>query len=219
MSTETVFNKWRAHLKNEIGEKQGATNAGMKFNKASSVPVKKLTNFYVVGDASKATECYIAAHGGSFDDDYALDTKSFKVPTGVKLNFYQPHGYALQGGAATLRHGAPVKHGGTNDQLYTGGMECPNYILSKAHGKQLGAGFDAATWEMDYAGVQKVAGDLNIVMVTVRNRWHHYGVTLKSAVADVRGAFKSITTFNCLFCRVDDTGKTHNWNSQSGAWS
>src|SRR5208282_6764794 len=96
--------------------------------------------------------------GGSFDADYCVSNKTFTVPKGVTVNFYQPDGYILGFSTAALRNGAPKKHGGTNDQLYTGDTECTNYILTKDQGTHLtGDAAAAHQWEMDYATSQEVA--------------------------------------------------------------
>lgn len=218
-NASAVFKKWRNHTKTGIGTKQGKTDANMRFVK-NSAPVKKVMNFYIVGNLSNATECYLTGHGGSFDSDYFMDNKSFTVPTGVTVNFYQPGGYILGFGTSALRSGPPKKHGGTADQLYTEGMECPNYILTKDQGTRLtGDANYANQWEMDYRGTQAAAEDLGVVLVTVRNRWYHAGVTLKTAISDVRSAAKSIVTFNCLFCRVGDGYTNDSWDAVNGAWT
>jgi hypothetical protein len=105
----------------------------MKFNK-SGAPVTKLSSFYIIGNTKGATECYLTGQRGSYDSDYFVSNRSFKVPTGVTVNFYQPDGYILGFGTAALRNGTPKKHGGTNDQSYSGGGDCTNYILTKDQG-------------------------------------------------------------------------------------
>lgn len=214
-----VLKSWYAHYKNDIGTKQGKADANMKFSK-NGAPVVKLTNFYIVGDTGGTTECYLTGHGGSFDSQYFLDNKSFTVPKGVTINFYQPDGYILGFGTSCLRNGAPKKHGGTNDQEYAGGDNCPNYILTKDQGTRLSGDANYAhTWEMDYATSQQVAEDLDVVLVTIRNRWFHAGVTLQAAIKAVRGAVPSITKFNCLFCRVKDGHTNDSWDAGSGKWT
>lgn len=219
-NASAVFQKWRQHTKTGIGTKQGKTNPHMRFAKTGSAPVKKLSSLYIVGDTSNATECYLTGHGGSFDSDYFLDNKSFNVPNGVTVNFYQPDGFILGFGTKALRNGPPVAHGGTDDQQYTGGMDCPNYILTKDQGSRLSGDANYAHgWEMDYSTTQAAASDLGMVLVTIRNRWFHAGVTLKSAVSDVRSQAKSIVTFNCLFCRVRDGHTDDSWDAANGVWS
>jgi hypothetical protein len=214
-----VLEQWYQHYKSNIGTKQGATNAHMNFS-ATGAPVKKLWSYYIIGDTTNATECYITGHGGSFDSDYFVSNRTFKVPAGVTVNFYQPDGYVLGFGSAALRNGPPIQHGGTNDQIYTGGQECTNYILTKDQGKRMtGNVEDAHEWEMDYASSQEVAGDLGIVLVTIRNRWFQAGTTLSSAIDAVRDEVKTITTFNCLFCRVREGSTSQMWNAVDGNWT
>lgn len=214
-----VLQKWYQHTKTGIGTKQGKTNAHMKFSKGGA-PVIKLSSFYIIGDTKGATECYLTGHGGSFDSDYFASNRSFTVPKGVTINFYQPDGYILGFGTAALRNGKPVKHGGTNDQTYTGGETCTNYILSKDQGTRLSGDSDyARQWEMDYESSQQVAGDLGIVLVTIRNRWYQAGATLLSAIEAVRGEVKTINTFNCLFCRVKDGYTNDSWDAVNGQWT
>ncbi len=193
-----VFKAWVKHQDN-VRKK-----AGMKFSGAA--PVRKLYSYYIIGDTAAATECYLFAHGGSFKDDYVLDNQSFTVPAGVTVEFYQPDNYMLRFTATHLRHGAPQKAtGGFTDMSYSGGTSCINYILSKNQGRHQAGGFtntDAAGWEMDYDGLQSVAEDQGVVVVSVRNRWSHAGVTLKDAIKEVRKAVPTITTFHCMFCRV-----------------
>jgi hypothetical protein len=60
-----VFRKWMHHVKTDIHAK-----SSMKFGKG--VNVKKTGSFYIVGDTSATRECFVFAHGGSFDEDYLL---------------------------------------------------------------------------------------------------------------------------------------------------
>ena len=64
---------------------------------------------------------------------------------------------------------------------------------------------EANKQEVNYQGFQAIASDADIVLVTVRNRWFHAGATLKECVSTIRKEFPQINTFNCMFCRVDDT--------------
>lgn len=195
-----VFQKYINHVTREINK-----SPHMKFKKGGA-KVKKLASLCVIGDTAGATECYIDAHGGNFSADYVLDNITFKVPTGLTVNFYQPAGYAFGCFKSELRLGAPKQHGGTNDQVYGGGADCPNYMLTKFQGRHSGAtAQEIRNQEIDYDGFQDIASDAGIVLVTVRNRWFHAGLTLKSAIKILRGEYKTMTTFNCMFCRVDDT--------------
>ncbi|MBB5690094.1 hypothetical protein GXW77_08460 [Roseomonas alkaliterrae] len=195
-----VFDRYISHVLNNVGSKPS-----MSFKK-NGTPVTRLSSLYLIGDTNGATECYIDAHGGNYSADYVLDNQTFTVPDGIHVKFFQPAGYAFGCFKAQLRDGPPKQHGGTNDQDYDGGDTCPNYMLTKFQGRHSGADAQSIRdQEIDYEGFQDIAGDAGIVLVTVRNRWFHGGITLKSAIHDIRKAVPSITTFNCMFCRVDDT--------------
>jgi hypothetical protein len=213
-SLGSVFSRWRRHVKTNI---HGSSSMAWA---ATGTPVVATTNFYIVGDLDGATECYVTAHGGANDSDYFFDNKTFRVPDGVSINFYQPHGYILGAGTSSLRNGKPDADPNATDLHYTGGEDCVNYILAKDQGRHLSGDANyAAQWEMDYSGTQAVAGDMGIVMVTVRNRWFHAGVTLKSCISEVTGAAPGIKTFNCLFCRVTDGSTNDVWESNGGYWT
>jgi hypothetical protein len=193
----------------------------MKFKKGSA-PVKKFKSFYVIGDAKGASECYIDTHGKGYSNDYVMDNRSFRVPEGVHVKFYAPAGYALAAPSASLRFGSPIACGTGKGMHYGPGKSCPNYILTKFQGRHSGLSQD--DWKEEgasYEGLQAVAKDADVVFVTVRNRWFHSGVTLSEAIETVRKAFKTITTFHCLFCRVDDTSATlpkRGWDARTGTW-
>ena len=102
---------------------------------------------------------------------------------------------------------------------YNGGDTCTNYILSKNAGRHEVPGYTdqgAGQWEMDYVGLQSVAKDLGVVVVSIRNRWWHCGVTLKDAVKDVRKEVPSITIFHCMFCRVREGYDNWAWCANQG---
>jgi hypothetical protein len=200
-----VFERWTKHLKTDIH-----AMPSMAFNDGTKV--KKTSCFYIIGDTASATECYVFAHGGSFQDLYVLSHSSFAVPPGITVEFYQPHGYSLAFTATDLRAGNPVKDGsGVGVLQYAAGDTCPNYILAKNQGTHQAPGYkvsDSAQWEMDYTGLQKLAGDLGVVVVTIRNRWFNAGVTLSTLIADVTAAAKGIKVFHCMFCRVKEGSDT-----------
>ncbi len=212
-SLRTVFATWRDNLATNIHKQPS-----MQWS-SGGAPVATTTNFYIVGDLTGATECFVTAHGGAMEDDFFFDNDTFKVPPGVTVNFYQPHGYTLGWDSTFLRDQAPIAHGGTDDQAYGPGETCVNYILTKDQGRHLtGDTGYADSREMNYAGTQAVANDLGIVMVTVRNRWFHAGVSLKSCIAEVTKAAPGLTTFNCLFCRVTDDSTDDKWCALNGRW-
>jgi hypothetical protein len=76
---------------------------------------------------------------------------------------------------------------------------------------------EANKQEVNYQGFHAIASDADIVLVTVRNRWFQAGVTLKECVSTIRKEFPQINTFNCMFCRVDDTYQPNQqtWNASS----
>jgi len=207
-----VFKQWVKH-QSDIKKKPG-----MKFT--GNGPVKTLSSYYIMGNTAGATECYLFAHGGSFTEEYILDNQSFVVPNGVTIEFYQPDRYMLRFVGRDLRQGAPQKAtGGFTDMRYRGGDPCINYILSKNQGRHQSSGYtnqDAEQWEMHYDGLQRVAEDLGIVVVTVRNRWWHCGVTLKDSIKEVRKAVPTIATFHCMFCRVREGFDNWSWDAELG---
>lgn len=215
-----VFKNYIRHATKNV-----SSQPSMAFNKASATPVRKLSSYIIIGDTNGATECYIDAHGGNYSSQYVLDNQSFTVPIGATVKFFQPAGYAFGAFKSELRSGPPKQHGGTNDQDYAAGQQCPNYILTKFQGRHSGNSAQEITnQELDYSGFQAIAGDAGIVLVTIRNRWFHAGVTLKDAISTIRKEFPSISTFNCMFCRVDDSTpglQQVSWNASSntgGAW-
>lgn len=209
-----VFDQWIGHLRGEVHSK-----TSMKFDKSKNVPVKKLSSFYIIGDTTQATECYVFAHGGSFKDEYVISHTTFTVPKGVTIEFYQPDGYMVCFAAKALRTAAPVKASeGWQDLQYKTGDTCPNYILSKNQGAHQSSNWsvdDSKAFDMDYEGLQSVAAAAGVVIVTVRNRWFHAGVTLSTLVTEVTKSAKGLTTFHCMFCRVREN--SDNWAYTAGA--
>lgn len=189
----------------------------------NTCPVTKLTSFYIVG-ASHNNECYIIAHGGQFDADYVLDNKSFAVPTGVTVNFYQRHGDTFSYYNRTFRNQPPLAdpNAPANELAYTAGQQCPNYVLTKRVGRHANSSdpnWDYAGNEEEYQAFQAIAQDAGIVLISVRNRWFHAGMTVKAAIKAVTAERPNITTFNCLFCRVDDASAAagpYNWSGRRG---
>jgi hypothetical protein len=212
-SLSSVFRSWKRHVTSEVHRQPS-----MQWSNGGA-PVLATTNFYIVGDLAGATACYITAHGGLSDGDYYFDNTAFRVPAGVTINFYQPHGYTLGFHTGALRNNAPIAHGGTDDQSYGAGADCPNYMLTKDQGMHAAGDMDTARrFDMTYAAMQEIVEEQGIVIVSVRNRWFHAGVTLKSAVSEVTSAAPGITTFNCLFCRVTDDSGDDRWNAVGGMW-
>lgn len=209
-----VLKKYMNHVQRDIHQRPH-----MRFD-TGGVAVRKLTSLYIIGDTAGKSDCYICSHGGNYSADYVLDCSGFSVPTGVSINFYQPAGYAFGMWTRLLRNQQPVDNNAQNDLHYGAGDDCPNYILTKLAGRHQGIA-DYAANEENYQGWQTIAADADIVMVSPRNRWFHSGLTLKSTIKNVQSAYPAITTFNCLFCRVDDSSAgrgNHTWNAGTGDW-
>jgi hypothetical protein len=213
-----VFQSWRRHVRTNING-----SASMAFG--GDCPVTKLSSLYIIGETAGATEAYIFSHGGSFDEDYVFDNKEFTVPVGTSVEFYQPDGYSLRYTATRLRNGPPAKAPEGWDGLSFGeGDSCPNYILTKNQGRHQSSGYtteDSAQWEMDYDGLQAVAEDTGVLIVTVRNRWFHSGMSLKNVIHDVQGEVPTVKTFHCMFCRVNANSDGWSWtaNAAGPGWS
>jgi hypothetical protein len=184
----------------------------------SATPVTKLPGLYIIGDVTGKSACYIGAHGGQFATDYVVDNMAFQVPQGCTVNFYAPAGYSFAMWTKHLRTQQPLTNSSQNDNHYTAGQKAPNYLLSKFAGRH-GEGAAAAAQEEDYVGWQQIAGDADVVIVTIRNRWYRSAVTLKTVIADIRSKYKQFTTFNCMFCRVDDSSAVKGnptWDAGTG---
>lgn len=191
----------------------------MKFG--SGAWVVKLKNHYVVGNTKNATACYIGAHGGSAGASYGLDSKTFNIPTGCNVKFYQPHGYCFSLNNNFLRTGKPLKQDRSEGDVEFGpGETCTNYLLNKFEGTHGADDLDDAEDQgTTYTALQSIADEAGIVMVTIRNRWSASSVSLEDTIIAVRELAPSIVTFHCLFCRVDDSDSDWTWSAGSGKWS
>lgn len=212
----TVYDRWIAHL--------GQVHASASYAfKGGDTPVKELSSIYIVGDTNNATECFISAHGGAYENDYFFDNDTFKVPAGTTMRFFQKHGTTLSFSTNALRltGGQPMSEPGATDLVYSDGDQCTNYILTKDQGHHLGnfSNQEVDGWKMTYEGAQEVCGELGVVIILIRNRWFHAGVSLKNVIHDVQGAVPGIKTFNALFCRVDDNSTGSDWNARTGVAS
>ncbi len=190
----------------------------MKFG--SGAWVVQLKNHYIVGNTKNATACYIGAHGGSMGASYGLDSKTFTVPNGCHVRFYQPHGYCFAMNNNFLRSGKAIQQDSSQgDVEFSGGEACTNYLLNKFEGRH-GADDqqEAEDQGTTYTALQSIAEQAGIVMVTIRNRWSASSVSLEDTIDAVRKVAPSIKTFNCLFCRVDDTDSDWAWSGSRGEW-
>lgn len=213
MGAKHALVKFIHHNMNEVNRK-----SHLKFGEGAWVI--KLSNHYIIGNTKGATECFIGAHGGNMSKDYWIDNTTFVVPSGCHVRFYQPHGHCFQMNNNYLRTGAPLQDASEGDVEFPAGSQCTNYLLSKFEGRH-GVGDDEADWESEgtsYQAMQRIAEDAKVVMVTIRNRWSAANVSLKDTIAAVRGAVPSITTFHCLFCRVDDSDSDWSWAADEARW-
>ena len=88
-------------------------------------------SLYLFKSHTNSVDCIISAHGG-----YVSANRSFTVPSGIKIIFYGPHGAALLDPTITsfLRNqgeAEPV-------EIFEGGDDCRNYLLSKYQGAHAG---------------------------------------------------------------------------------
>lgn len=90
------------------------------------------SNLYLFKSETNSVDCIISAHGG-----YVSANKSFTVPAGVKLVFYGPHGAALLDPKINR---FIDKHADAEPvEVFEGGQECRNYLLSKYQGAHAGS--------------------------------------------------------------------------------
>ena len=112
-----------------------------------------------------------------------------------------------------------MKDGSGQGVLQDAAGTCPNYILARTRALTRPPATRSvylAQWEMDYTGLQKLAGDLGVVVVTIRNRWFNAGVTLSTLIEDVTAAAKGIKVFHCMFCRVKEGSDTWAYTAVAG---
>lgn len=180
----------------------------MSFGSGGS-PVTKLTNFYLIGNKTGQTTCYIISHGGYFEKSYFMDNQTFTVPDGVTVSFFHDHGdifsFSYNRFASGDQSELPVVKVSDGKKVYTGGEPCENYMLNKFHGRH-GA-------NENYEDLQALAAPGNHLFVVVRNRWFSAGMTLKNCITAVREEVPSVTTFLCMFCRATEGSDT--WYSAS----
>jgi len=200
MSLIDVSSKFFTHLR-DIHSKPSMTF------KKNSTPVKKLTNYYIIGNTANQTSCYIISHGGQFRTDYFLTNMNFTVPDNTTVLFFHDHGDIFSFSYNKFETGdpgdLPLVKVSDGKKVYTAGMLCENYILNKFHGRH---GSNEG-----YPELQNLAAPGNHVFVVVRNRWHNTGVTLENTIKAVQSEYPKIRSFNCMFCRA--TEGTDTWYS------
>ena len=188
----------------------------LAFDKSSAVQPIVTSDIYMLSGNPSNTVCYIGAHG------VALANNSFQVPEGITLMFTQPHSYSMSMPMSFLRHNQPVvDRSGWGQVTYVGGDQCPNYALTKWHGRH--SGYASKTeWEQageDYQGWQSLVSlNNNLTLAFPRNRWYKQGLTLEHMIKTIKRKLPKITTIWGLFCRYDGSD---NWtyNAQTGVWT
>ena len=175
-------------------------------------------NFYLFKALSSTPECLISAHGGHERE------RHFQVPPGITVHFYALHGFTLMDpGTAVLN----VKL--TPKETITGPGKCHDYALSKYQGRHNKANESYATiatqvqsigqgrlaaqekyvkaaaaaapdWKLGMLR-ESVVSRHEVNIVTVRNRVGAGDMLLSTLIAEVHGAFPSMTVFHCSFCR------------------
>jgi hypothetical protein len=195
----------------------------LSFSEGSKVQPVKLHDIYILAGNNSNKTGYIGAHGG------ALGNQTFRVPNGVTIRFTQPHGYSMSMNMSHLKHMQPIVDVSGGGQItYTAGQDCPNYFLTKWHGRHSGIGKDKAPelrkkeWEdagEDYTGWQcMVAFNPSLTFIFPRNRWNKTGVPLDHVITSTLKKFPALTTFWCLFCRYDGSSEW-NYDAQGGGWT
>jgi hypothetical protein len=89
-------------------------------------------SLYLFKSGSNSADCIISAHGG-----FMAENRSFKVPAGITLFFYGPHGAALLDPGTTSFYNR--MHEAEPVEVITGGQDCRNYLLSKYQGAHAGS--------------------------------------------------------------------------------
>jgi len=182
------------------------------------------SKLYLFESRMKSNECLISAHGG-----YHEENRCFRVPSGVTVNFYVPHGFTLRDPGISLMR---AQLEGQQSQRYEEGAPCIDYILEKYQGShnKVGESYESIArfiqdTEAQYAiqsakmntlamngapGFRLAAAQqgldlLNAMsVVTIRDRFFSAEVTLSYVIDKVREARSDIDTFHCSFCRSWD---------------
>jgi hypothetical protein len=89
-------------------------------------------NMYLFKAKTNSADCIISAHGG-----FMAENRQFKVPDGLTLYFYGPHGAALLDPGTTTFY--EKMHEAESVEVIRGGQECRNYLLSKYQGAHAGS--------------------------------------------------------------------------------
>jgi len=126
------------------------------------------SKLYLFKSDTNSVDCIISAHGG-----YVSANRSFTVPKGVTINFYGPHGAALidPNISEYFRRQANAKP--IEGEVYTEGMECRNYLLSKYQGAHAG--------ESGKETVETYKQIADSVRISDLNRTKHFASLMKAA--------------------------------------
>jgi hypothetical protein len=189
----------------------------LSFHKYKPIQPTILSDLYILAGNKLNTTCYIGAHGE------AIGNKTFTVPNGLTVKFAQPHGYSMAMRMSKLRHLQPVVDvSGWGLTTYNAGDQCPNYHLTKWHGRHSGYA-NSSQWERaeeDYVGWQNIVGyNRSLTFAFPRNRWYKIGVPLDQVINRARDKFPKLTTFWGLFCRFDPNIQPWEYNAESGKWN
>lgn len=192
-----VFHKYVRHALNNVNSKPSIP---FKSNRAW---VMKLSSLYIIGNTKNANECFIDAHGGNYSAYYVIDNQNSGCGRGCMSASSSPRATPS---SASSRTCGTARRGGTADQDHDAGDECPNDMLTKFQGRHSGGR------RADGGG----PGDRLPGLPGHRpGRRHH------AQDRDPRHPQgpAEITTFNCMFCRVDDTTASLarvTWNASPG---
>jgi hypothetical protein len=172
--------------------------------------------------SKKNTKAVISAHGAQ-----TWATSGFKVPTNVKLWFYQPNGYLLQDPGLINVIYDEVK---PLNPAVEGG-KCQDYVLTKYQGAKHGSeaesyknipAFGITETELTELGftkeqletMKRPRDDLDII--TIRNRTWHSSPTLKEVINMTHNAGYKYSEYFCSFCRGPWMGKNEpSWNART----
>ena len=178
---------------------------------------------YLFKSSTNSKDCLISAHGG-----YVSENRSFKVPAGLTIIFYGPHGAALQDPG--VYEFAKKASSAKPEEIISGGQNCRNYLLTKYQGAHAGESgtevvetYDQvarAVSNRDYHRTEKfkkllsaspdaqravyedLSSDWGGSILTIRNRWNvFFGVPLQDAIKAALKAMPSLKIFHCIFCR------------------
>lgn len=179
---------------------------------------------YLFESDTTSHRALITAHGG-----YWAGTKKFRVPEGVSVYFYTPHGTVLSDpGISFLKDGSKEP-----TRILKGGDECFNYILSKYQGrhgsqketyeaiaksvkkgdevinnyqKDINHAFDHGKDKMAVVMMRHAMANKNSHVVTIRNRRLKSDINLKYVIDTVRASYPEVTEFHCSHCRSNIFG-------------